>query len=232
MSKPVLILSCEHAVDVVPKPYQPLFEPFGDLLATHRGIDFGALDMAQYLKMRFDCELYVAKATRLLIDCNRSLKNPNCFSEVTKPLDATEKQNIIATYYAPFRQAVTQAIQTQIDAKKTVFHLSVHSFTPILGGDIRNADVGLLYDPSRAHEKNLCLNWQRAIKSLAPELRVRLNYPYKGTSDGFTMALRKQFGGTNYIGIELESNQEIADNSQSLDKLKKIIADSLYQTLN
>jgi hypothetical protein len=38
-------------------------------------------------------------------------------------------------------------------------------------------------------------------------MKVRFNYPYKGTSDGLTTTLRKKFG-PQYVGIEIEINQK------------------------
>nr|WP_238143946.1 hypothetical protein [Legionella pneumophila] len=42
-----LLISCEHAVNTVPYDYQMLFECHKELLESHRGIDFGALEIAQ-----------------------------------------------------------------------------------------------------------------------------------------------------------------------------------------
>ena len=39
-------------------------------------------------------------------------------------------------------------------------------------------------------------------------MKVRFNYPYKGTSDGLTTTLRKKFG-PRYVGIEIEINQKL-----------------------
>jgi hypothetical protein len=49
--------------------------------------------------------------------------------------------------------------------------------------------------------------WQTELKARAPDLKVRRNYPYSGTSDGFTAYLRRRFPAGVYIGIELEINQ-------------------------
>jgi len=45
--------------------------------------------------------------------------------------------------------------------------------------------------------------------NLAPELRVRRNYPYAGKGDGLTSHLRLHFPPRAYVGIELEVNQSI-----------------------
>lgn len=95
MKKRVLILSCEHAVNTVPEAYQQYFDGHEALLHTHRGIDFGALAVARHLSKAFDCLLVQAEATRLLIDCNRRLTHPACFSEITAALPKAEKKSLL-----------------------------------------------------------------------------------------------------------------------------------------
>lgn len=89
-----------------------------------------------------------------------------------------------------------------------MIHVASHSFTPVLDGAVRNADIGLLYDPARSGEVELCRRWQAQLRALAPNLKVRRNYPYAGKSDGFTAYLRRRFPAEVYIGIELEINQQ------------------------
>jgi predicted N-formylglutamate amidohydrolase len=83
----------------------------------------------------------------------------------------------------------------------------MHSFTPVLKGEVRRADVAFLYDPASQVERDLCDGWSSRLKLARPDLRVRRNYPYRGTDDGFTTALRAEFGERKYAGIELEVNQ-------------------------
>ena len=230
MNPPVLLLSCEHAVATVPQAYQSLFAPFSELLASHRAIDFGALNIAEYLKDYFDCRLIQANVTRLLVDCNRSTRHSECFSEVTQGLDTQSKQAILRQYYLPFREQVIDYINTQIKAGLQVCHLSIHSFTPVLNHQIRTAEIGLLYDPRCMGEKKLARHWQQQLKQLDASYRIRLNYPYLGVSDGFTRTLRRTFCAEHYLGIELEINQTLTQDEQSLDTLKRILANSLFKT--
>lgn len=230
MKPSVLLLSCEHAVDSVPPAYQALFAPFSELLASHRAIDFGALSIAEYLKEYFDCKLIQADVTRLLVDCNRSTRHSECFSEVTRGLDAQSKQAILHQYYLPFREQVTHYINTQIKAGFQVWHLSIHSFTPVLNNQIRTAEIGLLYDPRRLAEKKLASHWQQQLKQADASYRIRLNYPYLGVSDGFTRTLRRTFCAEHYLGVELEVNQALSQDEQSINTLKRILANSLFKT--
>lgn len=231
MKKIALVLSCEHAVDTVPKEYRTLFAPFKSLLASHRGIDFGALEIAQQLHQTVPSDFIQATATRLLIDCNRSLNNRHCFSEVTETLATEKKQELINQYYEPFREHVTSLIKQHIKAGFQVIHLSIHSFTPVMNGLVRNADIGLLYDPGRPSEKKFAKQWQLEIKKQTPRYKIRMNYPYNGISDGFTSAMRKQFSNNDYVGIEVESNQSLTQNDLELNRLKNILALSLFQVI-
>lgn len=224
-----IIITCEHAVNTVPKEYTHLFDSFQHVLSTHKGIDFGALGIAEHLKSKLACDLIQASATRLLIDCNRSLHHAHCFSEITKHLNEEDKQKIITHYYLPFRKQVIHLIQHYITSGHHVLHLSIHSFTPVMNQMVRHTDIGLLYDPKRKKEKKLAYAWQKEIKKNNPQFRVRMNYPYKGTADGFTTALRQLFSENIYLGLEVESNQILVENTQSLNSLKNIVADSLLQ---
>lgn len=227
MKNIALVISCEHAVNTIPEPFKKAFHNAHDLLNTHRGIDFGALVIAQHLQTVFNCELIAADTSRLLIDCNRSLYHTQCFSEISQGFPLEEKQRIINQYYQPFRQKVLDLIQHHIAVGSQVWHLSIHSFTPVMHDVVRNADIGLLYDSRRSTEKELAQRWQEALKQQAPQYRVRRNYPYTGRSDGFTSMLRKQWSEEKYVGVELESNQALTLDEKHVTSLKKAWAETL-----
>jgi predicted N-formylglutamate amidohydrolase len=110
-------------------------------------------------------------------------------------------------------------------------HLGVHSFTPQIDGRLRTADVGLLYDPSRSSERRFCERWKSSLREIAPNRRVRRNYPYRGKSDGFTTHLRRTIDSPQYLGIELEVNQRVLRAEETRRLLAKTISDSLREAL-
>ena len=63
-------------------------------------------------------------------------------------------------------------------------------------------------------------------------LRVRMNYPYRGVSDGLTRALRRRHGDRDYAGIELELNQELIGDPRRFAALQRVLADSLAVALS
>jgi len=113
----------------------------------------------------------------------------------------------LVKYYFPYRQQVEADVEAAAKRGRRVVHLSIHTFTPVLDGEARRADVGLLYDPRRAGEIAFCAKLKAAILDRRPDLSVRKNYPYLGTADGFTTAIRKKWSAAEYVGIEVEVNQ-------------------------
>jgi len=178
-----LLITCEHGGNQIPAEYAGLFDGQSQLLATHRGWDIGILPLARRLAAGLGAPLEAAEVSRLLVDLNRSLHNRTLFSEFTRDLPAPARQDLLRRYYHPFRQAVEQKVAARLAAGGRLLHLAVHSFTPVIRGTLRSADLGLLYDPASPGESAFCRQWQLALQQLAPQLRVRRNYPYRGCSD-------------------------------------------------
>ncbi|KTD19134.1 N-formylglutamate amidohydrolase [Legionella lansingensis] len=231
MKPPVLVLSCEHAVNTVPEKYTKYFAEYKDVLQTHRGVDLGALTIANHLSQVFACDIVCAQATRLLIDCNRRLSNPYVFSEITRNLTSEEKAHIIQEYYLPFREQLISTVRKHINAGQQVWHLSIHSFTPVFNDLVRDADIGLLYDPKRSDERMLAKEWQLRLKSHSSALRVRMNYPYRGVTDGFTSFLRPEFTNDEYLGLEVEANQALTTHPEASSNLCDTLAVTLKTLL-
>ena len=210
-----LILSCEHATPDVPPVLRALFKDAEALLESHRGWDAGASELAQKLARRLDAPLERAQVTRLIVDLNRSEYHPRLFSQFTAPLHPETRQAILEKYYRPFRTRVFRRAEACIERWGHVVHLSVHTFTPELDGVVRRADIGLLYDPSREAERALARRWKAGIEDEDRSLRIRMNSPYRGVSDGHTTALRDLFDPASYLGIELEVNQKFVLGSPS-----------------
>ena len=203
------LITCEHGGNRVPAPYRRLFRGQRALLDSHRGYDPGALIMAKALAVAFSAPLVASTVSRLVIDLNRSIGHPRLFSPATRGLSPARREEIVAQYYRPYRAQVEHLVGQSVSRGRRVIHVSSHSFTPELDGQVRRADVGLLYHPGRDAEAEVCAHWKAALTAFAPELRVRRNYPYAGKGDGLTSHLRLRFPRDAYVGIELEVNQNI-----------------------
>lgn len=228
-----LVISCEHGGNRIPAPYRHLFRNCEPLLESHRGFDPGAVIMAGALARHFNAPLLSSTVSRLLVDLNRSIGHRNLHMEGIRKLPAAIRQEIIADYYQPYRTEIEKLISRKIVRRDRVIHISCHSFTNNLNGEVRNADIGLLYDPARQDESALCANWKSVLKVSAPELVIRRNYPYKGSDDGLTPALRRKFPADAYLGIELELNQKnILSPANQWSDLRESIISSLETVLS
>ncbi len=201
------IVTCEHGGNRVPPEHAHRFVGLGDELAGHLGWDPGALEIAGDLAHALEAEMVAATVTRLLVDLNRSPGHPRLFSEATRCLPPEEREEILRRHYHPHRNRVRDIVSGNLSSGGLVLHIAAHSFTPVLSGVERMADVGLLYDPAREAEARFCRLWQEVLRERDAALRVRRNYPYKGVSDGLATSLRREFG-PRYMGVELEVNQK------------------------
>ncbi|MFA5506759.1 MAG: N-formylglutamate amidohydrolase [Vulcanimicrobiota bacterium] len=201
-----ILLTCEHGGNDVPLEYQHLFEDARHVLETHRGWDIGILPFAEEMARWLKAPLISSTVSRLLVELNRSLGHRQLFSEFSEQLPKVARQDLLQKYYFPHRDQVGQAVRRSLEYGR-VFHITVHSFTPELNGQVRNADVTFLYDYRRPEERRLSVEWQKELESRMG-VRVRRNYPYRGHTDGLTTSLRKHWGADEYIGICIEVNQK------------------------
>jgi predicted N-formylglutamate amidohydrolase len=225
--EPALVISCEHAGNRVPPRYRAQFRGQGAVLKSHRGWDPGALDLARAIAFACNAPLLANTTSRLVVECNRSLGHTQLFSEFTRDLDPAEQFRLLAMFYHPHRGAVEAALQRAARRRGRVVHIGVHSFTPVLNGKRRRADIGLLFDPKRRFEREVVEALSRELRARAPKLKVRRNYPYRGWTDGLTTTMRGRFPGAAYAGIELEVNQGLIRNAVVWKQVRQVLGDAV-----
>jgi len=223
-----IVLSCEHAVNTIPKVYKKFFKGAERILESHRGSDQGALELYNELKKLDITYSQIATTCRLLVDVNRSLYRRTLFSEFTKPLSKPVKQQILEDYYYAFRRPFEAKIVELWEQGHMVLHLSVHSFTPKLNGVTRDTDFGILYHPGRPNEKVFAKLWKKAINEVLPVYRVRFNYPYSGRPDGHVRFFRDREKEL-YMGLEFEMNQKYARDETVVKGISRAFQLAIHQ---
>ena len=206
MADTAFIVSCEHASAHVPRTYRRWLS---GKARDHTAYDLGALRYAKALARAFGAPLFSAGVSRLLVDANRSLHHPHLFGAALCDAPALVKQRLLDNFYLPHRQGIQHAIDHAHTQKCRVVHFAAHSFAPVLRGEVRQAEIGLLYDPRRPSEKAYAARWQAALQASAQQWRIRRNYPYRGAADGLPTALRQHYADTAYLGFEIEINQAV-----------------------
>jgi predicted N-formylglutamate amidohydrolase len=230
---PCLVITCEHGGNDIPRPYRRLFtSPQAQAaLESHRGYDPGTLELARAFAESLNAPLFFSTVSRLLIELNRTLGHRQLFSEWSRQLSGPEREQLIDEYYLPYRRRIESHVRGQA-ALLPVLHLSVHSFTSVWKGTVRQTEIGLLFDPSRIREREFCREWRDSIGIQLPGRVVHFNRPYRGTSDGLTVALRRAFRDDQYAGMELEVNQKLVADPVAWDELKNKLTAALRHVLS
>jgi predicted N-formylglutamate amidohydrolase len=224
-----LIITCEHGGNKLPEEYYNLIPK--NVLNSHKAWDPGAIEIFKKLCSLPNYFCLASETSRLLIELNRSINHRNLFSIYSRNLSPSEKKIIIEKFYSPFRKIIFEKVKAVIESGFTAIHLSIHTFTPILNGKKRNADIGILYDPKNKGEKNFSAILKEEIIKKSG-LKVRFNYPYLGISDGHATYLRKKLGYKKYLGIELEVNQKFyLEMNNNFDQLINNLKDALESSM-
>lgn len=215
-----VVVSCEHGGNEIPSPFGGHLRIPGQTLRSHLGWDPGSLDYGRLIAKVLGAPCIENRVTRLLVDANRSDRSPRRLSRFARALPADLIARAIGEVWGAHRTAVAAAVEAFASpggdaAAGPVLHLSCHSFTPSLDGKVRDVDIGLLYDPSREGERLFAKGYQRSLKAALPELRIRLNSPYRGTADGLTRTLRGRWPADRYLGLELEVSQRFPVDSSA-----------------
>lgn len=231
-----VVVTCEHASNRIPRAYGGLGLP-ARVLQTHIAWDRGALEVARAVARRLGCPLHAGRWSRLLIDLNRNpghrkLAARESFGIVVpgnRDVTPAEMKARLRRYHRPYRDAALADIGRAIAAHGACLHLSIHSFTPVVDGVRRTTDVGLLYDPRRRPEPALAA--RLAPHFAAHGLRVRMNDPYRGTSDSFTTACHRLYPAARYAALEIETNQRLLQDAAAVRRMGRILAEAMAVVL-
>ncbi|GAA5505653.1 N-formylglutamate amidohydrolase [Novipirellula caenicola] len=193
-------------------------------------------DAARYVARRMakllQSPIIENKYTSALIDVTRSARHRSVMPAEVRKWPREVRDRLIQEVHADYRNRVQAAIEQNSRRHGFTIHVSVRSFALKSEGRLRRTDVGLLYDPSREDEMAFCLDWIDEMYDLAPMIRVRRNYPRRGTTESLVTAMRSHFTADDYIGVELLLNRAWAGRRVALrDQAIEGICKSLDEVL-
>ncbi|TWT91510.1 N-formylglutamate amidohydrolase [Stieleria varia] len=169
--------------------------------------DAVSLHIGRLLSQQLTAPLLFNPYSSQLIDVTKSLGHPKLFTERTRDWPPESKQFLINEVHSAYRERVRRAIRHLTIHFSPVIHLSLRTFPLKLGDRIRRTDVGLLYDSARDWEADFCADWVDELYWMCPNLKVRRNYPRRGTVDSLTKAMRGEFPAEEYLGIDVWFNR-------------------------
>ena len=224
-----LVMTCEHAGNELPPGFE-LSEQEREWLEDHWGWDIGAERLVRALMEREPAVAVLSRYSRLLCDVNRhldrwDLARPHVGGE---PIDfnaeLTERdlQQRVDRFHTPYHEAVDECLSEVNRHSPEFFLVSVHTFTPVLGEEVRDMEVGLLFDHGQEHY----------IEPIYEELEaekfdVAYNEPYSG-KEGFIYSVERH--GSNYgvRFLEIEVRNDLVDTNEGADQ----VAEGLSRALN
>lgn len=171
-----------------------------------------------------------------LIQVGHSLHHRSLFPPSIRKWSQEHRDELVGLIYEPYRNELRHALRRTLSQSGQVLHLSIQTFPLKSAGrkpKLRRADMGLLYDPSHEDEVDLSLNWIEEMYYEVQMLRVRRNYPTRGTNDCITKAMRAEFAHLGYVGLELRINQAWAGRPVAIrDQVIEGICWSLKEVLD
>ena len=212
-----VVLVCEHASRHIPEALDHLgISPAAR--ESHIAWDPGALGVVQGMADAMDAVLVASRVSRLVYDCNRPPSAADAMPDRSEAYDVpgnvglsdSERQDRVAAYYTPFREAVAAEVAKRDDPVV----VTVHSFTPVYLGQSRAVEIGILHDSdSRLAD---------AMLAVSDGYDVRRNAPY-GPADGVTHTLKEHAVKHGHLNVMIEVRSDlIADDDAQVAMAKTL----------
>ncbi len=226
-----LVISCEHASNRVPAP---LRAGPGDRtwLGTHWGWDIGARSFSLELARLTGASALLARFSRLVCDANRPPEHPDLVRKeieahrlgFNRRLDDPELRRRLELYHHPYHQELDRLTAATVARGRGCLLLSVHSFTPVWGVDLRSTEIGVLYDD---HEDQA---WRLAKRIRGLGFDAALNEPYSGKA-GLIYAAARHGRAHGVVFLELELNQALVATAGRARRLARRLAPAISTLL-
>ena len=204
-SAPVLF-TCEHASQALP-PGWTWPEEDAWIVDTHWAYDLGAAELSEELARALRAPALLAAFSRLLADPNRPEHSEELFRQkaegrlvhLNRAIDEEERQRRLEGYYRRYHQALDALVARS--SAELLF--SVHTFTPVYEGQVREVELGVLFDREEAWAEKLAKVLTRA------GFRVGLNEPYSG-KEGLSYSVDRHAWTHSRRSLEIEVRQDLA----------------------
>ena len=216
-----IVLVCEHASAFIPEIFDNLGLA-GDALTSHAAWDPGAMAVARALSTLLDAALVASRVSRLVYDCNRPPNAAGAMPAKSEVFDIPGNTNLseakrtkrTATYYTPFRDAVSK---TMASRPKPVL-VTIHSFTPVYHGKRRIVEIGILHD----NDTRLADVMLKTGAAYSPHI-IQRNEPY-GPQDGVTHTLLEHAIPGGHANVMLEIRNDLIETEAAQRVMAKQLA--------
>ena len=223
-----LLLVCDHASNRFPQSLGSMGLDYLDRV-SHMTLDIGAGAIAESLADKLGATALLCQYSRLVVDCNRKLSDNSLFLENSEGVDIpgnqnlqiTEKERRVSEIYWPYHNAIEAQICRLRDQYINPIVISIHSFTPVMNGEDREWEMGVLWDKDQITAE-FFLN-----KLTDAGFFVGNNEPYSGKApEDFTIDYHAEPIGLPHVGIEIR--QDLINHDEGVER----ITDTLQEVIS
>ena len=223
-TKPILLV-CDHASRRFPRALGTMgLDPFAR--RCHLAVDIGAGPLTEKLADDLGATAVLCGYSRLIVDCNRQLMDPGAFLEYgdgvvvpgNKNLHLDEKEARADAIYWPYHRAIEAEIERLRSVGPDPVFVSIHSFTPVMNGESRTWEMGVLWDQDRVTAE-MFINDLREAGYLVGD-----NEPYSGKApQDFTIDHHAEPIRLPHAGIEIR--QDLIHHDDGVERVGEVMRD-------
>ena len=218
-----VFLVCDHASRRFPRALGKMgLDPLA--CRSHLALDIGAGALTRALAKRLGVTAVLCEYSRLVVDCNRQLMDSGAFLEFgdgvvipgNRRLHREDKELRANEIYHPYHGAIDAELVRLQGAGIDPFLIAIHSFSPVLNGEARTWEMGILWDKDRV-----------TAEIFIKELReagylVGDNEPYSGKApQDYTIDTHAEGANLPHVGIEIR--QDLIHHDDGVERIAQVM---------
>ena len=218
-----IFMVCDHASRRFPRALGTMgLDPVAR--QCHLALDIGAGALTRTLAERLGATAVLCEYSRLIVDCNRQLMDPGAFLEFgdgvvipgNRRLHREDKELRANEIYHPYHRAIdAELVRLQETGIDPVF-IAMHSFAPVLNGEARTLEMGILWDKDRATAE-IFINELREAGYLVGD-----NEPYSGKApQDYTIDTHAEGANLSHVGIEIR--QDLIHHADGVERIAEVM---------
>ena len=222
-----LVITCEHATNRLPAEFT-MTEADRPWMETHWAYDPGAGELTRQIVKRKACCAVMSRFSRLICDPNRHIADDDWIREqaegyaisFNQGLPEQERERRRAVYYEPFHLEIDRCLGERLERGGDVLLLSIHTFTRNYMGQIRDMEMGVLFD----RFDPVAARFGQHLREQG--FRTELNEPYSGKEGGIFCAARH---GSRHgvIYLELEVRNDLLATQDAIEDVAERVCRAL-----
>ena len=221
---PVLLV-CDHASNRFPQSLGTMGLDYLDRV-SHIALDIGASAVAEALADNLGATAVLCQYSRLIVDCNRNLSDESAFLNYSdgveipgnRNLQNNEKEKRASEIYWPYHNTIKDQIVRLKKYGIDPVVISIHSFTPVMNGEDRKWEIGVLWDKDPVTAEIFLTRLSEA------GYLVGDNKPYSGKDpEDFTIDYHAESAGLPHVGIEISQN--LISNDDGVERVTSTLSE-------